>query len=170
MFQIDEHSPVVRNVAYKSTPERHGRIRVAIDAFVRLIIKKALNDIPSNRRSARDGARYLAKNVNTTYSVFHDDWAIFPDKVAIHLALTNLADKTGMSFVRFYNVHGLRMTVDAGHQLLLQTLDVDNVHMDIVQVHKATSLSTNNEDDETLLVNFRQLSTSLSGENRCRQS
>lgn len=157
LFQIDDDSPVVRNIPYRSTPERHGRVRVALNLFVDKIVKKALNDIPPNRRSARDGARYFQELVDMAYSVFHEDWNIFADKVAIHLAVTNVAEETGLSVIRFYtHAHGLRMTVDPGQRLLAETVDVDNEHVDIVQIHRATSLSTSDEN-ETLLVNFRQL-------------
>lgn len=130
-----------------------------MDAFVDRVVRKSVNNIPPGRRTARDGAKYLTESVKATYSIYQQDWTVFADRLAVHLATTDLANDTGVSFVRFYTaVHGLRMTTTAGKQLLEETLDVDHAHVDLLQVHKATSLSSS-DDNETLLVDFRQAAT-----------
>lgn len=136
LFQLQENSPLLERAPVIGTPELHGRVRVALNAFVDKILRKALNNIPLNKFSARDSARYFAEAIDTTYTIYNKDWSLFADKMAIHLTLTDLSNETGMSIVKFYRaVYGLRMTIEAGEQLLNKINEVDHSHVDIVQMH-----------------------------------
>lgn len=56
-----------------ATLKARGRVGVAVNAFVDRVLRAALNNIPLERRTARDGARYLTEIVDTMYMVYHED-------------------------------------------------------------------------------------------------
>ena len=76
LFQVKRNSPILKDVPADTTPQRDGHLRVVAKSFLSLVLRGALNALPSECETARDDAKHMAFDVDRTYRVYKPDWPL----------------------------------------------------------------------------------------------
>jgi len=148
-FQTNLDCPFFRDVPVRSTFAEEGRLRAACTAFINGIVLPAARRIPVSALTARTGLTSVERDVDRTYTVYRRDYATFAANLTAMLAEVDLRQACGIDCIRFYVCrHGLRLEKSRARALLDAVVDVDHHHVDLLQVHRADTLSFKDDDDD----------------------
>lgn len=151
VFQIDEKCRFLRDCPVRSTYEEEGRLKECVSAFVSKFIARAARLLDKNCETARGGFRYIMHDVDRSYNVMSKDYYNFCRLLSNVIRTKSLRKSCGMTCVRFYQAqHGLRLEKAMVENLLKEVVDVQHPYMDILQIHRADTMSC--PDGDVLLI------------------
>ncbi|KAL0116457.1 hypothetical protein PUN28_009838 [Cardiocondyla obscurior] len=141
VFQVDNDSAFFRERVNKNK-----LFLCASQICIKLLVQ-ASTKMTQNCKTVKAGIQNVKHAVDKTYTVFQEDFVTYATCVSRQIYSTNLRGECGLAFLRFYVcLHGLRLQHQIAEQFMHKIININNRHIDIIQIHRANTILSSQGD------------------------
>ncbi|KAL0098995.1 hypothetical protein PUN28_020202 [Cardiocondyla obscurior] len=146
VFQVDNDSAFFRERV------NENKLFLCASQICMKLLVQASTKMTQNCKTVKAGIQNVKHAVDKTYTVFQKDFVTYAACVSRQIYFTNLRGECGLAFLRFYVcLHGLRLQHQIAEQFMHKIININNRHIDIIQIHRFKYTILSSQGDIILL-------------------